>query len=210
MQRHYKKILIVFRGGRETGRWSLTQTRVSTSESPIKRKIVQSSYQIHCQVLNEITKAKYLGITIYKTQTWNRHIDTVTKRANKTISFLQRYVSSCPKDIKEASYKTQVRPRLHVANEATVWGPATKTSINKVEAVQRSAAIFCQNDHRQTNSITSMIQNLGWDKLQYRHEQCKTVMMYQIVNNLIDIPAEKNLIHFGTKTRGHETIFLVP
>ena len=72
------------------------------------------------------------------------------------------------------------------------------------------AARFCQNDYRRTSSVTSMIQNLGWEELQYRREQCKTVMMYRIINNLVDIPAEKYLIHSGTSTRGHETRFLVP
>ena len=90
---------------------------------------------------------------------------------------------------------------------ATVWNPSTKTSINKVEAVQRCAARFFQNDKCQTSSVTSMIQNLGWEDLQHRREQCKSVMMYTyriIVNHLINIPAENYLIHFGISTRGHE------
>ena len=61
-----------------------------------------------------------------------------------------------------------------------------------------------------TSSVTSMIQNLGWEELQHRREQCKTIMMYRIVNDLIDIPAENYLIHSGTTTRGHGTRFLVP
>ena len=126
-----------------------------------------------------------------------------TKRANQTISFLQRNLSSCPKDIKEVSYKTLVRPQIEYA--ATVWDPSTKTGINKVEAVQRLAARFCHNDYRRTSSVTSMIQNLGWEQLQHRREQCKTIMMYRIVNDLIDIPAENYLTHSGTTTRGHGT-----
>ena len=55
-----------------------------------------------------------------------------------------------------------------------------------------------------------MVQNLGWEDLQYSRKQCKTAMMYRIVNNLIDIPTEEYLIHFGTSTRVHETRFLVP
>ena len=140
-----------------------------------KKKIVQSSYQIHGQVLKEPTKAKYFGVTIDKTLSWKSHIDKVTKRANQTISFLHRNLSSCPKDIQEASYKTLVRSQLEYA--ATVWDPATKTGTNKVEAVQRRAARFCQNNYRRTSSVNLMIQNLGWEELQYRREQCKTVMM---------------------------------
>ena len=47
-----------------------------------KKKIVQSTYMIHGQVLKETTKANYLGVTIDKTLSWNSHIDMVTKRAN--------------------------------------------------------------------------------------------------------------------------------
>ena len=50
----------------------------------LKRKIVQSTYKIHGQVLKETTKAKYLGVTIDKNLSWNSHIDMVTKRANQT------------------------------------------------------------------------------------------------------------------------------
>ncbi|MCG7868954.1 MAG: reverse transcriptase family protein, partial [Candidatus Thiodiazotropha taylori] len=173
-----------------------------------KRKIVQTSYNIHGHVLKETTKAKYLGVTIDSKLTWNSHVDVVTKRANQTISFLQRNLSSCPKDIKATSYKSLVRPQVEYA--ATVWDPPTKTSINKVEAVQRRAARFCQSDYRRTSSVTSMLQNLGWEDLSSRREQSKSIMMYRIVNHLVDIPAEKYLIHIGTSTRGHEIRFLVP
>ena len=87
---------------------------------------------------------------------------------------------------------------------------SAKTGINKVEAVQRRAARFYHNDYRRTSSVTSMIQNLGWEELQHRREQCKTIMMYRIVNDLINIPAEIYLTHSGTTTRGHGTRFLVP
>ena len=77
-----------------------------------KRKISQSTYKIHGQVLKETTKAKYLGVTIDRTLSWNSRIDMMTKRTNQTISFLQRNLSACPKDIKVSSYKTLVRPQL--------------------------------------------------------------------------------------------------
>ena len=173
-----------------------------------KRKIVQTSYKIHGQVLKETNKAKYLGVTIDGKLTWNSHVDVVTKRANQTISFLQRNLSACPKDIKALSYKSLVRPQVEYA--ATVWDPPTKTSISKVEAVQRRAARFCHGDYRRTSRVTPMLQNLGWEDLKTRREQSKTIMMYRIVNNLIDIPAERYLTHTGTSTRGHESRFLVP
>ena len=93
---------------------------------------------------------------------------------------------------------------------ATVWDPPTKTGICRVDGVQRRAARFCQNDYLQTSSVTSLIQNLGREDLQSCSEQCKMIMLYRIVNNLVDIPAKKHLIHSGTSTRGHEIRFLGP
>ena len=45
-----------------------------------KRKIIQTTYKIHGQVLKETSKAKNLGVTIDKTLSWNSHIDMVTKK----------------------------------------------------------------------------------------------------------------------------------
>ena len=79
----------------------------------------------------------YLGVTIDKTLSWNSHIDMMTKRANQTISFVPRNLSTRPRDIKEASYKTLVRPQVKYA--ATVWDPSSKDGINKAKATYRDA-----------------------------------------------------------------------
>ena len=79
----------------------------------------------------------------------------------------------------------------------------------KPESKRSCAARFCQNDYRPTSSVTSMIQNLGWEDLQHRREQYRTVM-YRIVNNIVDIPADKYMIQSRTTTRGHGIRFLVP
>ena len=96
-----------------------------------KRKIIQTSYNIN---------AKYLGVTIDNTPSWNSHIDAVTKNANQTTAFLHRNLSSCPKDVKAKCYKSVVRPQLEYAS--TVWDPVTKTNIAKVKYVQRRFGRF--------------------------------------------------------------------
>ena len=131
----------------------------------------------------------------------------VTKRANQAISFLQTILSSCLKDIMASSYKSLVRPQVEYA--ATIWDPPTKTSIIKVEAVQRRTARFCQSGYRRASSVISMLQNLAWEDHKSSREQSKTTMIYRIVNNLVDISAEMYLIRTGTSTRGHESRFLL-
>ena len=61
-----------------------------------KKKIIVAKYTIHGQVLHETNRAKYLGVTIDNTLSWNSHIDIMTKKANNTTAFLRRNLSSCP------------------------------------------------------------------------------------------------------------------
>ena len=134
--------------------------------STIKRNIIQTSYNIHGHTLKETTQAKHLGVTIDNKLCWNSHVDQVTKRANQTTAFLRRNLSSYSKPVKAQCYKSLVRPQLEYA--ATTWDPYTKTNSAKVIAVQRQAAKFCFNDYRQTSSVSSMMQDLGWEQLQTR------------------------------------------
>ena len=145
-------------------------------------------------------------MTIDNKLSWNSHVDQVTKRANQTTAFPRRNLSSCSKDVKAQCYKSLVRTQLEYA--ATCWDPYVKTNSAKVEVVQRRAAIFCFNDYRRTSSVSSMMQDLGWKQLQTRRQQNKTVMMYRIVNNFVEIPANQYLTLTGVSTRGHQQRFL--
>ena len=53
-----------------------------------KRKIIASDYHIHGQQLENVTKAKYLGVTITKDLSWKTHISNVCAKANNTCFFL--------------------------------------------------------------------------------------------------------------------------
>ena len=56
-----------------------------------------------------------------------------------------------------------------------------------------------------------MMRTLEWESLQQRRQEAKAVMMYSIVNSLVDIPSEHHLHQQGTAvTRGHQSRFMVP
>ena len=150
-------------------------------------------YNIPGQTLKETTQANYLGVTIDNKLSWNSDVDQSTKRVNQTSAFLRRNLSSCSKYVKAKCYMSLNRPQLEYA--ATIWEPHTNTNSFKMEAVQRRAARFCSNDYRRASSVSSMKQ--GWEQLQTRRQQNKTVMMYCIVNNLVEIPASKYLTSTG-------------
>ena len=91
-----------------------------------KKKIV-TNYSIHEHQLKEVKGAKYLGVTIDRTLSWNEHINNVTKKANNTRAFLQRNINRCPEAIKTLCYQAFVR--LIVGYTASL---VTVTSIIKI------------------------------------------------------------------------------
>ena len=178
--------------------------QITTRRSPL-----QTQYTIHGQVLNSVDSAKYLGLNIHKTLSWDDHINKVTKKAHNTLSFLGRNISRCPTNIKAQCYSTLVRPSLEYAS--TVWSPAKKGSISQIEAVQRREARFATGDFRRTSSVTAMMQHLNWTPLEVRRNNARVVMMFRIVYDLVDIPTAPYLQQTSLYcTRGHSIKFLVP
>ena len=110
-----------------------------------KRKTINATYLIHNVQLKQTKRAKYLGLTFSYTLPLNSHIETITKKANKSTAFLRRNLSTCQMKVRDTCYRTFVRPRVEYA--ATVWDPYTTDNIKKEEAVQRRAARFVTEDY---------------------------------------------------------------
>ena len=79
-----------------------------------KKQPIMNSYTLHCQQLEHITTAKYLGVSITSDMKWNQHTSNICKKAN-TMSFLKRNLNIRNANIKENAYKSLVRPTLEYA-----------------------------------------------------------------------------------------------
>ena len=90
--------------------------RVTNKTNPILMQ-----YIIQGQVIQEVTSAKYLGITIDQHLTWNNHVKLVTNKTNGIKYFLQQNLKHCPRNIKVNCYKSLVRSIIEYA--AMVWAP---------------------------------------------------------------------------------------
>ena len=73
---------------------------------------IQALYTLENTVLENVESIKYLGVTVISDLKWNSHIRDVCSKANKTLGSLRRNLFSCPQDLKEAAYKSLVRPIL--------------------------------------------------------------------------------------------------
>ena len=150
-----------------------------------KRRIIDGSYTIHGHTLQFTDQAKYLRVTIDTKLSLGHHTNAMTKKANNTVAFPRRNLSSCPRQIRATCYKSLVRPQPEYAS--TVWDHTNKTHINTVEAVQRRAARFITGDYRQESSVTAMLRNLQLESLPERRLRARAVMMFRVVSNLIDL-----------------------
>ena len=85
------------------------------------------------------------------------NIRNVFTKANITFGILRRNLFSCPKDVKEAAYKTLVRPILE--NGSSVWDPHCNGLNGELENVQKRAARFVtRNYSRETGSMTGILE----------------------------------------------------
>ena len=62
-------------------------------------KQINAVYSLEGTVLENVDNIKYLGVTISKDLKWNTHVSNVYTKANRTLGFLRRNLSSCPEDV---------------------------------------------------------------------------------------------------------------
>ena len=116
---------------------------------------------------------------------WGTYINTITNKANNTLGFLRCSLKIGKKKTKETVYKALVRPTLEYA--ATVWDPYTENEINSIEKVQRRAAKWVLNRHRQTSCVSSIMDSMEWPTLQQRDKKARLGMFFKFHYGLISI-----------------------
>ena len=144
-----------------------------------------NQYQFHGHTLSITHEAKYLGVTITEDIKWEPHINNIVNKANKTLGFLRRNLRVKSQQIKQQAYLSLVRPSLEFASP--VWDPFTAKDINKLESVQRRAARWVVNRHRQTSSVDTMLTHLHWPTLQARRRKARLTAFYKYHTGQLNI-----------------------
>ena len=73
--------------------------------------------------------------------------------------------------------------------------------------VQRRSARFVLNRKDRYASVTNMMSLLGWPTLKSRRTNAKLIMLYKIINNIVDVDLDGNLLMSASSyhTRCHLT-----
>ena len=85
--------------------------RISRKQNP-----VESNYVLMGNVLDSVTHHPYLGVEFSRNLGWGQHVTNKVMKANRSLGFLPRNLSSCPEGVKEADYKALVRPPVEYAS----------------------------------------------------------------------------------------------
>ena len=171
-----------------------------------KKSVNKNDYTLHDHQLETVESAKYLGVTLQSNASWDKHIDGICAKANRTLGFIRRNLKVTPRKTKEIAYKALVRPILEYSS--SVWDPANQKQINSLEKVQRRAARFVCNNYQKRASVNKMLQDLKWPSLQKRREKSRLCMMYKITNGQAHFTSESlKPIQTRSGRRGHEFMY---
>lgn len=168
-----------------------------------KKHPFRHNYVLHNHVLDTVTSAKYLGVTVQSNLKWDTHINNISANGNKTLGFLKRNFKISNQQVKTQAYQALVRPKLEYS--CTVWDPHTTEAIHKLEMVQRRAARYICNKYHNTSSVTDMLDTLNIPPLSQRRLRTRLIMMYKITYHLVAIPSDI-LIKADSRTRKNHSL----
>ena len=145
-----------------------------------KRNIIDASYYIHGTQLENVKKAKYLGVTLTSKLSWNVHISGICAKAHSTRYFLQRNLVKSSKDTRLSCYKTFIRPIVEYAS--TVWDPSDNEKLRlQIEMVQRKALRWIFNSWKHSTSPTKLRESLKLKTLDDRRKLASLKMLHELV-----------------------------
>ena len=143
-----------------------------------------------------------------ETQLVQFYHDMVSNLKNRTLGFLRRNLFSCPQDVKEAAYKSLVRPILEYGS--TVWDPHYNGLNNELENVQKRAARFVTRNYSyETGSMTGILEELKWETLHKRRKDNRLILLYKGLKGKARIPTD-DLIPKNRRCRNqHSLVFQI-
>ena len=99
------------------------------------------NYTLHGTTLKEVEEVKYLGITITKDLSWEKHIHNITRKANSQLGFIRRNVRARSMKTREKLYNTLVC--RHLDSAASVWDASVAEWLRAWDTLTMFEATVC-------------------------------------------------------------------
>ena len=187
--------------------------QVKRGNSPPKLHL----YELMDTVLQNVTKAKYLGVWLSINLDWDHQIGTATNKANTSLHFISRNLSGCSRSAREHAVRSLTMSHLQYC--CTVWDPHKKKSKDQLEMVKRRAARCVFNNRWRDRAVspTAILRQLSWREQEQKRRHQRLVMTYKIVHGEVAIPRDRFAAPgrltrhdhnrtLGTKHSSHDTV----
>jgi hypothetical protein len=143
----------------------------------------QYLYSLDGVPLSNVSFISDLGVTFDSNLSFKLHISTIITKALQRVGVFFRGFNSRRLDFVRKTFITYIRPMLEY--NSTVWNPAQKYLIDKIESVQRR---FTKRIVSISNlSYLERLQILGLEPLELRRLHFDLIQYYKIFNNLTSL-----------------------
>ena len=143
------------------------------------------NYTIFGNTLERVDDHEYLGVSVSRDLSWEKHCYKITKKASKTLGLLRRTLSPYSKEVKSRVHQALVRPQHEYTAEA--WNHYYITTADRIEHIQCAAVRLVHDDYRHTTSVNNLTNILGWDHLNTRRLVSQITMFHKIHYHLVNI-----------------------
>ena len=144
------------------------------------------AYNFILHSLKDVKEEKDLGVYIDNQLSFNTHIDTKIKIANKMLGIIRRNFKYMDSDIFNRLFKSIVRPHLEYAS--IIWAPTTKQYQDKIESLQRRATR--QIPGLSHLSYSERLEKLKLPTLKYRRIRSCMLFLYKYTHGLVNVDLE--------------------
>ena len=147
---------------------------------------VSRDFHINNKVIPKVNEVRDLGVIISNNMKWDTYVSTIRSKSNSLTHIILRSFSPSNYQLLVKLYKIYVRPLLEY-NTCT-WFPYLKSNINAIESVQQTfTRKVCQRANIKYKDYNDRLRILNLESLQTRRVKNDLVMLYKILNNIVDI-----------------------
>jgi ribonuclease P/MRP protein subunit RPP40 len=131
-------------------------------------------------VLKSVEHEKDLGVTMDRPLKFSTHVDTIVKKANRTLGCISHTFKYLNKDSFLLLYKSLIRPILEYAS--CVWSPQLKRDRDALEKVQRRATRLVPEF--KGLSYPERLEALKLPTLKFRRLRADLIQTFKLVHNI--------------------------
>ncbi|KAI5756587.1 hypothetical protein M8J77_026073 [Diaphorina citri] len=165
-----------------------------------KKSPCMFQYKINDSILERVNTKKDLGVTFQTNLKFENHIAETCKKAFQTLGMIIRHSNFFQNiDTLRLLYTSLVRSKLEYAT--VIWAPKSKSYVSLLENVQ---AKFLRSSFKKENgfyptypnaiSYKLLAENLDLQSLEDRRRCAFIMLLYNIMNSIVDVPSAMEYI----------------